>query len=225
MSHRLVLGGTTQLQSTDPRAERTITSFMREADNNDVGNSDSTGGVSNDVHSSNGLNDGETDGEGPDERAARSELAHSHVLRGFSLEPDGSNAPELDGSNAEAALKISAQMSIPEAGRMWKRSVASQFNGTVGRGDLMSPDRLKRVCQAVAETQGDSLGVEDNSVGLQSDVAVIFEAHPKRADKHYCVWYGRVQRMFKLISKKKKIEYKKPMSLLSKPKDVMSKLH
>ena len=86
MSHRLVLGGTTQLQSTDPRAERTITSFMREADNNDVGNSDSTGGVSNDVHSSNGLNDGETDGEGPDERAARSELAHSHVLRGFSLE-------------------------------------------------------------------------------------------------------------------------------------------
>ena len=88
----------------------------------------------------------------------------------------------------------------------------------------MSPDRLKRVCQAVAESQGDNAGVENNSIGLQTDVAVIFEQHPKQAGKPYCVWYGRVQRMFKKIGKKK-IEYKKPVSLLSKPKDVMLKLH
>ena len=66
---------------------------------------------------------------------------------------------------------------------------------------------------------------ESHSVGLQTDVAVIFEEQTVQAGKHYCVWYGRVQRMFKLNGKKKKIEYKKPVSLLSKPKDVMLKLH
>ena len=35
----------------------------------------------------------------------------------------------------------------------------------------MSPDRLMRVCQAVAETQGDSVVAERHFVGLQTDVA------------------------------------------------------
>jgi len=64
-----------------------------------------------------------TGSEGPDERAARSELAH---MFSDALEPEGSNVEELDGSNAEAAPKISAQMNVPQAGRLYKRAVVSQ---------------------------------------------------------------------------------------------------
>lgn len=110
----------------DSRAERRITSFMRERDDPDDAAMGSAGSSASGAEFADG-GDGDdaavTGSEGPDERAARSELAH---MFSDALEPEGSNVEELDGSNAEAAPKISAQMNVPQAGRLYKRAVVSQ---------------------------------------------------------------------------------------------------
>ena len=106
--------------------------------------------------------------------------------------------------------------------RLYKRSVVSQFNDVSGRSEIMSPDRLLRVCQAVSESQ-ECACVESNAVGLQTDVAVIFESSAAHQGK-YCVWYGRVQWILKTRGKRK-TEYKRSVSLITKPKNLMLKMH
>ena len=123
-----------------------------------------------------------------------------------------------DGAPAESSVKISATVMVPSAGRLYKHAVVSQFNGMLCSGGKVSSDRLMRMCQIKAEER--AVSTEDNTVGLQSDVAVIFEVE----DGKYCVWYRRVQRMFRQYSKRK-TEYTQPVSLTNKPPKVMLRLH
>jgi len=207
----------------DTRTERTIESFMRESD--DATNTDGDG-VNVDAAASVVSGDAASgddpalhgDMDSPDARIAQSEL--SHIFSDL-MEPDGAE-PEGAAPEAELVKKVSTQMTVPIDSRLYKRSVVSQFNGVSGSNEVMSPDRLLRVCQAVSESQ-EGACVESNAVGLQTDVAVIFESSAAHQGK-YCVWYGRVQRMFK-FNAKRKTEYKRPVSLITKPKNLMLKMH
>ena len=142
-----------------------------------------------------------------DDAVARSQLAHvfSDVLA-------------EDGAPAESAAKISTTLDVPRAGRLYKQAVVSQFNGMLCAGGDVTSDRLMRMCQIKAEEQAKS--TEGNTAGLQSDVAVIFEA----GNGKYCVWYGRVQRMFRQYQRRK-TEYTRPVSLTNKLPKVMLRLH